>query len=448
MFKQKSTWIWVGVVAAVVVVAAVFLGNRLLNGDSSLLRNVQVDKTVISPNADGDTDATTISYELSRNATVSIYFENEAGERFYFRQDKPRGAGEYRVTFSGVVDPYTLPDDQVEGEILARLLQDGRYTWTISATDDNGRNEMAQGELTIADADPILPDIRDFALDKTVFTPNRDGIDDRVRPVFYLAKDVEQVRVFLQMPDGREERIAEFETIVEPNAEGWHKYDYEGGVDNGATPPLDGTYPIVVIAQDLEGQVVRAEKELTIQFGGVPRARIISPPAGDTVSWNQTAVTLCDTLTFSLTVENNGTVPIRTSGPPPGTLYDSEWNYNTLGWFTESGAFRVGIGYENELTNYPYRWALGSPNELTIIDGFSYLMPGDRATVTGSIRLTNVFGVRNPQPVWAGLIHEDVEVVTFYERVDPQAITVDVPDAANRPGCDPRDPPEFSIEGN
>jgi len=446
MFKQKSTFIWVGLVALVVVMTAVFLGNRLLNGDNSLLRNVQVDKSEISPNADGDTDATNISYEISRNATVSIYLENEAGDRFYFRQEKPRGAGEYSVTFSGVVDPYTLPEDQIQGEVLARLLQDGRYTWTISATDEANNSEMQQGELRIVDADPLLPDIRDFDVQSNVFTPNRDGVDDRVQPQFYLAKDVAQVRVFLQMPDGGEVPISEFEQVVEPNTEGWHYYDYEGGVDDGATPPPDGTYPIVVIAQDLEGQRVRVEQELTIQFGGVPRVRIISPPAGETVDWDKTAVPLCDVISFSVMVENYGTTPVRTSGPPPGTMYDSEWFYNTLGWFTESGVFRLGIGYENELTNYPYRWALGNPEDLTVIDGFSYLMPGDRVTVTGSIRMTNEFGDRNPQPVWAGLIHEDVEVVTFNERVDTQAITVDVPNEANRPECAPREVPEWPVE--
>ena len=447
MFRQKSTFIWVGIVALLVVIMAVFLGNRLLNGDNSLLRNVQVDKAEISPNADGDTDATTIAYELSRNATVSIYFENDAGDRFYFRQEKPRGAGEYRVTFSGVVDPYTLPDEQVEGEILARLLQDGRYTWTISAMDEKNVTETEQGELVIADADTELPDIQDFSLDRTIFTPNRDGIDDRVQPQFFLAKEVDQVRVFLQMPDGSEERISEFEQVVVPNAAGWHYYDYEGGVDEGATPPSDGTYPIVVIAQDLEGQRVRVEKELTIKFGGVPRVRIISPPAGDTVHWEATAVALCDVLTFTVTVENYGTTPIRTSGPPPGTMYDSEWNYNTLGWFTKPGVFRLGIGFENELTNYPYRWALGNPEALEVIDGYTYLMPGERASITGSIRMIDDFGDRNPQIVWAGLIHEDVEVVRFNERADPQAITVDLPDDANLPECTPREVPEWPVDG-
>ena len=448
MFKQKSTFIWVGMVALLVVIVAVFLGNRLLNGDSSLLRNVQVDKAEISPNADGDSDATTIQYEISRNATVAIYFENEAGDRFYFRQGKPRGAGEYRVTFSGVVDPYTLPDEQVEGEILARLLQDGRYTWTVSATDENNQTETQQGELIISEADSVLPDIQHFTLDKTVFTPNRDGIDDRVQPQFYLAKDVEQVRVFLQLPDGSEERISEFEQVVVPNAEGWHYYDYEGGVDNGATPPPDGTYPIVVIAQDLVGQQVRVEQELTIQFGGVPRLRIVSPPAGDTVTWASTAVPLCGVLSFSVSVENYGTTPVRTSGPPPGTMYDSDWNYNTLGWFTKPGVFRLGIGFENELTNYPFRWAIGSADELEVIDGYTYLMPGERATITGSIRMIDDFGDRNPQTVWAGLIHEDVEVVRFNERAGPRAITVNMPDEANRPECEPREVPAFPETGD
>jgi hypothetical protein len=212
-------------------------------------------------------------------------------------------------------------------------------------------------------------------------------------------------------------------------------------VDNGETPPPDGTYPIVAIAEDAEGQRVRVEKELTIQYGGVPRADIFSPPTGNTLQFSATAVPLCDTLTFTMTVENYGTTPIRTTGPEPGTVYDSDWNYNTLGWHTESGAWRVAIGFENELTNYPFRWAIGNPEDLEEIDGRLYLMPGQRATVTGGIRLVDVFGDRNPQPIWAGLIHEDVEISEFNNRVDPQDILVDLPDAANLVPCEEREIP-------
>ena len=98
----------------------------------------------------------------------------------------------------------------------------------------------------------------------------------------------------------------------------------------------------------------------------------------------------------------------------------------------------MAVGFENELGNYPYRWAVGNESDLTEIDGFLYLMPGDRALVTGGIRLTGPFGERNPQPVWAGLIHEDVEISAFNNRVDPKSILVDIPDASNFDGCEER----------
>lgn len=441
MNERKFSPLLVTIVGLIIVVVAVAVLWRVVNGDSSLLRNVAVQKSVITPNADQVDDATLIEYELSRNAAVSIYFEDAAGTRYYFRQDKPRGAGSYRVTFSGVVDGYTLPGETITGEAQTRLLPDGDYTWTITATDAKGSQEQTHGQLAIADADPIFPELRAFSIDKEVFTPNRDGIGDRALIQFFLTKDVEHLRVFLLGPDGTEYPVQELERAVPARTAGWHYFDYEGGVDNGATPPPDGTYPVVVIAQDIEGQRIHVQDELTIQYGGVPRARIFPPPNGDTLQMSATAVALCDTLTFTITVENYGATPIRTTGPEPGTVYDSTWNYNTLGWHTESGAFRLAIGYENEIFNYPYRWAVGGPEDLVEIDGFSYLMPGQRAVITGGIRLVNVFGDRNPQPVWAGLIHEDVEISEFNNRVDPHAILVDIPDPANMTQCPPREIP-------
>ncbi|MEJ2736300.1 MAG: hypothetical protein P8189_22490, partial [Anaerolineae bacterium] len=55
-----------------------------------LLYDVSISPDAISANADGTDDATNIEYKLSRNASISIYFENGAGERYHFRQDRPR----------------------------------------------------------------------------------------------------------------------------------------------------------------------------------------------------------------------------------------------------------------------------------------------------------------------------------------------------------------------
>ena len=442
--RRRINPVYVAMIALLVVIVSVAIGWRVVNGDRSLLRNVMMHGQQISPNADGDHDAVRIEYEISRNATVSIYFENEVGERFYFRREKARGAGQYQVLFSGVVDPYTLPDDEVQAEILSRLLQNGQYIWTVEATDEAGMTERIQNALNIVDADTELPDIRNFTVDRPLFSPNRDGIDDRALLQLFLTKDVVNLRVFLLTPEGIEVPIRELERDVPANTVGRHYYDYEGGVDNGETPPPDGTYPIVAIAQDLEGQRLRAETELTLEFGGVPRGYIFSPPSGDTLDFNATAVALCDTLTFTVTVQNDGNTPLRTTGPEPGTLYDSDWNYNTLGWHTESGAWRVAIGYENEISNYPYRWAIGNSDELEKIGQHYYLMPGERTVVTGAIRITGPLGVRNPQPMWAGLIHEDVEISADNNRVDTQAITIDLPDENHQEPCIPREVPTRS----
>ena len=437
MIRGKLSIPVIVISAFVVTGLAVLAGWRLYQGDGSLLRNVSFSATEISPNADGDNDIVVIQYEISRNAIVSIYFENEAGERHYFRRERQRGADNYEVWFSGIVEGYRLPDEIVQGEILARLLQNGRYTWVIEAQDETGKRETTTGRLTIVEADNSLPEMRNFTLDKAVFSPNQDGIDDRVEAQFDLQKEA-TVRVFLLRPDGVEVPIAEKERNVPAGHPGRHYYDYEGGVDNKDTPPPDGTYPIMAIAEDDEGQRIQVSAELTIEFGGVPYADIISPPIGDTVAFNLTSIAICDTLYFTMTVENYGVTPIRTTGPVPGTVYDSDWNYNTLGWHTESGAWRVAIGFENELSNYPYRWAIGNPEDLVEIDGHLYLMPGQRAVVAGGIRVIGPFGERNPQPVWAGLIHEDVEISQFNNRVDPKSILVDIPDENNFVPCEER----------
>jgi hypothetical protein len=50
-------------------------------------------------------------------------------------------------------------------------------------------------------------------------------------------------------------------------------------------------------------------------------------------------------------------------------------------------------------------------------------------------------GDRNPQPLWAGFIHEDVEISQFNNRVDPNQILVDMPDENSLEECEAREIP-------
>jgi len=394
----------------VLLVASALIALSTGCASRPLLYDVNVRPQVISPNADGQTDVARISYRLSRSADLSIYFVDSEGQRHYFRQDRRRSAGKYQVDFGGVIE--------------GRMLPDGEYTYVVEATDLSGHTERVEGHLTLVDADTTPPELRNFSVYPHTFTPNQDGFDDRVTIEYYLTKEA-KVQVFLIAPDGTKYPIAEKERKVKPGQVGAHFYDYEGGVDLGAEPPPDGTYIVWAQAEDKVGNRTVVTDTLTIREGGVPRADIVNLD----VDFEPKIVPLGETLYFTLTVENFGAVPIRTTGPPPGTIYESDSNFNKLGWYEEPGAWRVGIDFETNSSGrpYPYRWALGSDKDLEVrvVDGKPrrYLMPGERAVITGGIRIKDP-PPRNPIYFWAGLIHEEVRIDPFNDHVDAQLISI------------------------
>jgi hypothetical protein len=397
-------------------------------GPEPLLSEVSFSADRITPNADHDTDVLVITYNLSRSAEVSIYFEDGNGTPTFFRDHvhhAPSVEQPYQVYFAGVVDGYVLPGEQFEGfTVEKRVLQDGDYSWTVEATDADGVTEQVTGALTIAEADTALPELRGFSVHPPVFTPNRDSISDRATINVDLRKDAEELTVYLQGEDGVRYHVMEKETTTQLNEAGWHEFDYDAGVDHGADPPPDGTYTVTMQARDAVGQWTMTTGTLTIENGGVPRAYILNAE----VEWSEGTIPLGSTLYFTLTVENDSVVPIRTSGPPPGTVYDSDQNYATLGEYEQSGAFRVAVHCETSPTDHPWRWAVGGPDDLVIdAEGHHYLPAGERALITGGIRFVDVVEARNPQYCYASLIHEDVEISMVNYRVDPVFLRIQVP---------------------
>ncbi len=401
-----------------------------------LLYNAQVSPNAISPNADGVEDATEIQYSLRRPASVSIYFDNEAGERFYFRQERRRSPGDYSVLWGGVVDePQIVETDYGPQEILSRVLSDGAYRWTIEAREDNGEIAQVSGDIQLHDGDTLVPELHNFNVAPQEFRPNQDGLrDDWVSISYYLTKDVDSVLVYLTDPNdpGSKYPIAEDPGVAHTTDKGFHEYRYEGGVDLNAEPPPDGVYNIVGEARDLAGNAVRVVRELTIEEGGKPRADI----AQGEIAWEGemnrvVGVPLGDKLCFKAIVTNEGTVPIRTTGPWPGQEYHFSQNFNTLAadgheeWFQQAGVWRFGINFDTTGVDFPFRWGIGRPEDLErrIIDGREqwYLLPGKSGEVSGCI----IIDEKPPVGTafwWGGLIHEFVGVANNY--VD--RITVDV----------------------
>jgi hypothetical protein len=251
-------------------------------------------------------------------------------------------------------------------------------------------------------------------------------VDDRVKIVYYLSKAANTTVYLVQELDGLKYPIERdpSNSATKDGDPGPYYYDYEGGVDRGAEPPPDGIYTVVAMAEDRVGNKSTITDTLEIRDGGVPRGTIVG------LEWevSDTVIPLKSTLCFTATVENYGTTPIRTTGPEPGTEYTTDWNAATLGEYASSGAFRFGLGFDNSAVgDYPWRWSLGRHDELYAVqrgnETLYYLMPGQRALVYGCVRMLSP-PPRNPTSFWAGLIHEDVEIVN--PRVDPKWITVDV----------------------
>jgi len=404
--------------AAALAVALVVLGGCSLR---PLIYDVSVSPPAISPNADGEDDVTRIEYKLGRNADLSIYLVDQQGREHYFRRERARSRSlgrPYRVDFGGVI-----PVEE-NGLRQDRVLPDGVYTLVLEAEDEHGRSVVIDMPFVIADADTTPPELEGFGLDRHLFTPNRDGVDDRVIISYYLTSEAETL-VYLLDEEGRRYPIErdDSSSATKDGEIGPYYYDYEGGVDKGAEPPPDGTYTVIGYAEDVVGNKTTVTDTLEIRDGGVPRGTIV----GLMWSVSDTVVPVGGALYFTATVENYGTTPIRTTGPEPGTQYTSDWNAATLGYYERPGAFRFGIGFANcPLGDYPWRWSVGRYDELEAVqrgdETLYYLMPGQRALITGSIKILDPLPDKSTT-FWAGLIHEQVEIVN--PRVDPKWITVD-----------------------
>ncbi|NDJ78144.1 MAG: hypothetical protein GYB65_17990 [Chloroflexi bacterium] len=475
---------FLGAVIALAVVSGI--GFLVLRPSGELLAEARFDASVISPNADGVNDLTTIHYELSRSATVSIWLEND-DSRYYFRQDEPRSSGSYSVYFSGVVDGFSLPDeDEIPGTIERRLIPDGTYTWVIEAVDDDD-SARASGTLTIENA-PYragdLPVILNFTVHPTHFTPNQDGVDDRVNVIIDLLNPA-NLNVYLEDAGGQRYFLPERQILNEIDLTGISReFDYDGGVDQGLEPPPDGEYTLNAVAQDEEGQRVVRQQRIVISDGGLPQVEMVPQVSGAQVLYNPVpyrdgyysdytgtgdllelppgvdseleTITIVqgDILVFKLTVTNYGATPIRTAGPFPGTVYDFDQTASSLGAYEESGAWRVGIKCDTALSDFPWRWAVAPLDQLTPVRAklpqnsyrlqvarlindvlptdldeiepktYYYLMPGQRTEVWGGIRMTDLISARNPQFCWAGLIHEDVGIPANQSRFGAREIEI------------------------
>ena len=94
-------------------------------------------------------------------------------------------------------------------------------------------------------------------------------------------------------------------------------------------------------------------------------------------------------------------------------------------WHQQAGVWRFGVNYDSTGLDFPFRWAIGRPEDLEqrMIDGKPqfYLLPGARGEVSGCIEF-DAAPPAGTQFWWGGLIHEFVAI----SNNDVDRIQVDV----------------------
>ncbi len=163
-------------------------------------------------------DLAKVEFRLNRNAAVGLSIIDSQGERMSFARRGSWVQAKRRtrciLAASSTASP-TQPRS-ADTTYFSRTLPDGTYTWELSADDGLGSTEPVTGTLTIADADTALPGIRGFSVSPPTFSPNQDGIADRVTINLVLEKDVEELLRLPRGQNGVEHPIAEDERPRNP----------------------------------------------------------------------------------------------------------------------------------------------------------------------------------------------------------------------------------------
>ena len=132
-----------------------------------LLSELAASPPTVTPNEDGQSDFTTIRYRLGTSAIVTITFENAAGATVATLLNEAKPAGRHALRFT------------------AASLPDGRYLAVFTAQADDGKRASASVPVVVSRI------LRAFAVEPERFSPNGDGVLDRLELSFELTAPAE-----------------------------------------------------------------------------------------------------------------------------------------------------------------------------------------------------------------------------------------------------------------
>lgn len=355
------------------------------------------------------TGAVTLSYRINDQATVSIWLEDAAGTRYTLRNAVSRepSSDAYQLTFNGSV--------AIDAD-TQRVLSAGQYSVIVQAI-ANGQPTEQRSALTIINAPTTSFDVLNLKATPNPFSPNEDAEDDVTNFTYQLPVTATVSIEIIERTRGiRYPFITRAERGPGEQRETWSGRPVVGGV-----LPV-GTYEYILSAADGRGNQVTKRGEITLSSSGVGQLRLIDSAIGPA------RIERGGIITATFTVQNIGSVGIRTHGPPSGFMYTSRQTYASIeaGRYANRGGglWRVGLDWEGNGgsgSRYPFRWALSPrpPAEWQKPFEFDVLQPGETATIVGQVQ---VLEIEDRMTFYVGVAHEGVDYP--YDRYDQTLIKV------------------------
>jgi hypothetical protein len=360
----------------------------LLACSQPLLSGVSAAPPLPSPQQRSQLNRLDVRYHLNRPATVDAWAQTADGQQqwvLHAASDRPR-PGDYVLQFDGTVAG--------PGPNERRVLPDGDYQIVLRAQ-SGGDQQQVQVPLTIRDADTTPPDVQDLALLPDHVSPNFDAIQDLTSVTYTLTKPA-TVAAFLDRlsddPSRPPQRVwmgSEQSVDVGAQSLTWD------GLGNAGQPVPAGSYVLGIRARDSAGNVVERSRPLVVEDSGVPDASIVTARIGPT------QVVRGGQVCLDAVVRNTGQTTLRTQGPDPSYVYNSNDSYSSIEdhkYAEHAGLWRVGLNWSGSTdtanATYPYRWGFGKD-----------LMPGDEVAIHGCV---NVFNEQDQIVYFAALVQENV----------------------------------------
>jgi len=369
--------------AAAALLAAMALAALVASACSSgaLLSGVSLSQSLITPNADATDDVVAVNYHVSRNSHVSIAFLDTSGKVYYFRDSEARSPGSYSGSFDG---SYAAGNGTER-----RVLANGDYECVVTAVDSKGRTGEWRGRMQVREADTVPPRISDLVVYPQVISPNDDAIDDESNISFSVDK-ASQVEVYVEDVGGNRS-VIQAPSEGEPTA-----YAFLWDATSGGKTLSDGDYTLHVVARDAAGNVSEGTSNIRVEGAGNPKLKIVS------VKFSPKSIPKGGVLNVEIKVRNAGDTTLRSLGPPPGTPYDTTYNFMQFKgedgqplYYERAGFWRVGVGWDAADRPCPVRWGLGKD-----------LLPGEEAVITGTIRVD--IDKQSQVRFWASVVQEGV----------------------------------------